>query len=526
MRHWWLALLLLWGMPSADVDAQPVVHVRAETRLEVATEPADAGAEVRGTLRDDAGTPLPGRAIAVTFRGEHPIHLRLQTDAEGDFSALVPPDMESAELRFEGEEFLMASAANLRLNDRRAHVTLRVNAPGGGRLSLDIPQHLLTIQAESDRGGDGLQLTLANELGQMLAAGTTDHESRWEVTIPSSELGSPGVGRLVVRSGADERRVEAQTEVPIVRSRATDLQLEQATLSDTGLQVVGMLQTNDRALERRAVSVLVDGELAGTALTDLSGRLSLLIPPEGLPSDGFDVLLRFDSDAPWLLSSESRTIQVTASRRRWVLPVLALISVLIALALTRWPFIRASEAQSDAAKATAGVALQKAANRAEITQISGTIVRAGAATSVPLARIQTSNENGTVADDLGGFSLTLPHGAHTANFEASGYEPLSIRISIPHRGEWSGVTVRLRNRRDLANELMLDAFAPRIPREDWGAATNRELFAKARERGSGSVELLALVDAVESLVYEQRPPEQEDLARIHLLAQATRTLPR
>jgi hypothetical protein len=38
--------------------------------------------------------------------------------------------------------------------------------------------------------------------------------------------------------------------------------------------------------------------------------------------------------------------------------------------------------------------------------------------------------------------------------------------------------------------------------------------------------LLALVDAVESLVYEQRPPEQEDLARIHLLAQATRTLPR
>ncbi len=526
MRAYWLALALGLAAPARTV-AQPVVRVRAETRLEVASEVSPEGVLIHGTLRDDAGAPLPDRTISATLRGEGGSdYIQLHTDAAGEFATRVPAGVQLAELRFETEAFLMSSAATLHVDARRAHVTLHVEA-GTGQLSLDEPEHVLTISAESEQGGAGLSLTLSNELGELLAAGVTDASARWTVTLHSSELGSTGVGRLIVRSTADDRRAVAQTEVPIVRSRTTTLTLTDASPIDGGLHVEGSLNTAERPLERRAISVLVNDELAATVLTDLNGHIDAIVAAEGLPNDTYRVALRFDSDAPWLVGSVSNMAIVERSARRWALPLLALFSALVAFALLRWRKVTSAEAELDsAAMAEAGVKLQKAALRATETRVEVSVVRAGTATPLPLARVATNERELAVTDDLGSVAATLTLGTHALTFDAAGYEPLTLRLTVPHRGEWLGATVRLRSRRDIANELMLDAFAPRIPREDWGAATNRELFAKARERGVGSAELLALVDAVEALVYASTPPDSDDLARIRALARQAQPLPR
>ena len=521
MGRGWLALALCLLVFPPSVGAQPVVRVRAETRLEVASTYEQGQTSIHGTLRDDTGAPLPEREISVTSRGEVVTFLTLRTDAAGNFSTPIGAAVTSAELRFEGEPFLMTSAATVQVNDLRAHVTLRVEAPGGGHLSLDEPAHALTVLAESDRGGDGLRITLSDELGRLLAAGTTDRDSRWSLRLPSSELGSMGAGRLVVRSAADERRAIAQTEVPVVRSRATELELTGATLTESGVQVHGALRTAERALERRAVSVLVDGVLAATALTDPEGNVDIVVPSEGLPAADFSVSLRFDSDAPWLLTSESAALTLRRPSNGWLFPALTVLSIVIAFAISRWPTIRARRPHAVTA-ATAGVILQKAARRADVTRIDGLVVRAGTATPLPAVQLRIQGTPVTTTDESGAFSKELSPGHQELTFDAPGYEPLTERLALPHRGEWSGAMVRLRNRRDLANDLMLEAFAPRIPREDWGACTNRELFSKARERGTGSVELLTLVDAVEALVYAQAPPGAEDLARIQELARASR----
>ena len=524
MRAYWSALTLGYFAWANMALAQPIVRVRAETRLEVASEVAGNSVIVRGTLRDDAGAPVSNRTISLALRGEEGLeYLRLETDASGEFATRVSMLVTSVELRFEAEEFLMSSATTLQIDARRAHVTLHVETQSGGLLSLDEPQHLLTITAESEHGGDDLDLTLSQELGQLLAAGTTDSEAQWVVRVQSSELGSAGVGRLVVRSTADERRSVAQTEVPIVRSRNSQLELTHASLVTGGLRVQGSLRTAERSLERRAVSVLVNDELAGTALTDMDGRLDLIVPPDGLPANTYDVALRFDSDAPWLLSSTSNTIAIQRSTRQWLLPSLSILSVLAAILLARWRRIRPiSPSGTEAATAEAGVALQKPVRWAELAKIEVTVVRAGTATRLSSVVVRLADQEIATTDDLGSFSTTLGPGTHVLTFDVAGYEPLTHRMTVPHRGEWSGATVRLRNRRDLANDVMLDAFAPRVPREDWGAATNRELFAKARDRGAGSDELLALVDAVEALVYANNPPGADDLARIRELARLTR----
>lgn len=524
MRAYWLALTLGYFAWANTALAQPIVRVRAETRLEVASEVAGDAVIVRGALRDDAGAPLSNRTISLTLRGEEGLeYLRLDTDASGEFATRLSVSVTSVELRFDAEEFLMSTATTLQIDARRAHVTLHVETPSGGMFSLDEPEHMLRITAESEHGGGGLHLTLSHELGQLIAAGTTDSDAQWVIRLQSSELGSAGVGRLVVRSTADERRSVAQTEVPIVRSRNTQLGLTHASLVTGGLRVQGSLRTAERSLERRAISVLVNDELAGTALTDMDGRLDLVVPPDGLPTNTYDVALRFDSDAPWLLSSTSNTIAIQRSARQWLLPALAIVSVLAVMLLARWRTIRpTSLSGTDAETAEAGVVLQKPTRWAELTTIEVMVVRAGTATGLSSVVVRLADQATATTDDRGLFSTTLAPGTHELTFDVAGYEPLTHRVTVPHRGEWSGATVRLRNRRDLANDVMLDAFAPRIPREDWGAATNRELFAKARERGAGSDELLALVDSVEALVYAGNPPGADDLARIRELARLTR----
>ena len=529
MRTLWLALTFGFFADASSASAQPIVSVRAETRLEAATEVLSPGVLARGTLRDDAGAPLPSRTISVTLRGgDGSDHIQLQTDTAGEFETQVPLDTTSVELRFDAEEFLMSSAAVLRIDADRAHVTLLVETPGtAGQFSLDESEHVLAISAESEHGGDGLRITLTNELGQLLGAGTTDSAAQWTVHLRSSELGTAGVGRLIVRSAADGRRAAAQTEVPIVRSRTTHTELASASVVEGGLRVRGSLNTAEHPLERRAVSVLVNGVLAATALTDLNGQIDVTVAPEGLPSDSYSVALRFDSDAPWLLSSNSNVATVQQSIRRWILPALAFLSALVVLLISRWPRIRSADsALADASLAEAGVTLQKVKQRASVMKIEAFVVRAGTGTPLPSVRVGLPETELATTDDLGLFSASLGSGTHTLTFEADGYEPLTHRVAVPHRGEWSGATVRLRNRRDLANEVMLEAFAPRIPREDWGAATNRELFAKARERGVGSLELLALVDAVEALVYASHPPSSDNLAHIRELARLTHPLAR
>src|SRR5687768_12266792 len=75
----------LWPAAAA---AQPVVRVRAESRIELRTVHEGSMTRVDGVLRDDLGNGLAGQIVVLRVRAQDPIRPiteSLTTDGEGRF---------------------------------------------------------------------------------------------------------------------------------------------------------------------------------------------------------------------------------------------------------------------------------------------------------------------------------------------------------------------------------------------------------------------------------------------------------
>ncbi len=518
--------------PSSSASADRIVRVRGGARIELISSPSSPET-VRGTLRDDNGVPLTGRALDLSIRptiGGSAETMSVVTDARGRFEgtptrARCPCVVDAS---FAGDLDLEGASVRITMDGQHAHVALRVSLPEGNRLSLDTPEHALDVIATGEAGGAGLEIVVRNEAGVALAEGRTDPRGRLTLTLRSDDLGPAAAGRLVVRSEADATRAVGQTEVPIVRYRA--VHLEWTDSSETlreGTSLGGRLVTSVGPLAHRPVGVYVDGEHALTLVTDGAGAFAFpLHPSVARGAAEIVVEARFVAEGPWLDDARSPERRFVVTPSVPILPWLALSSALafggVALWLSRR---RTGRAASDAPReSTPGVSTSRASSiLAQTREVSGTLVRAATGDAIAGARVRCGDVETRSGPD-GRFALLPPTGSLRFEASAPGFEPIARPLMIPNRGEWIDVVVRLESRRDLARRALLDVLS-RFARDEVPAtATDREIAAIVRAAGADPGAIDALAAEVEVLVYAERPPSEEALASVR--AKLTALTPR
>ena len=524
--------------------AQPSVTVRSTSRIELRTQRHEDHVVIEGALRDDLGSPLA--ASSVVFRAipddtrEPSVREVLRTDAEGRFDVRLPLTTGGHLLRatFTGDPLHDHVEVERRLDLDRADVRLRVGVPDSGHIDLDEQSHEIVIVADSDEGGDGLGVSLLDELDRTLARGHTGEDGRVVLQIASADIGPPGAGRIKARSLADTRRAEAQTEVPIVRFRTTSIELSvsrEAARPGDAIRLSGALSDSRGPIEGRAVGLFAravgEGGAANeehlrTVLTDREGTfvtdVSLDADDEGM----LEIVGRYESDSPGRASSESPPVRVAVSAAQptpwpWLLLPLALSGAALFLIARRAPKRPEKSVAAPQEKPIGVEAGRKKTLRADRDDLGGVVLDhrddapiAGARAALLDGGARAVREAWT--DDSGAFTLDrAAPGTYTLSVAAEGYAPSRSRVSVPHRGEWSAATVRLESLRSRALSPYRPVAAELLPSPRlWGIWTQREVLDQARAKGRANEALEALSGDVERAYYGSATPTEADVERI------------
>ncbi len=526
---------------ACPARAQPIVHVRAETRIELQVERLPTGARLVGTLRDDRGDPLPDRAVTMRV---YPIDDRLavgraegRTDGRGEVSAAF--ELAQSEYRVEadypGDESYRGVRVEQRLDLARAHVRLGMALEGVGRLDrIDLSRstHAFRVHAESRLGGAGLAITLGNELREVLAEGTTDEDGAVVFVVPSDALGPPAAGRLVVRTPGDELRAAAQTEVLVVRLRPTHLTLTatpSTIASGQTVQIAGRLSTSERPLARKAVGIFLDETHLVTLLTDDDGRFARDLTIDSVV-EAPSLTARFQSDAPWRPAASSPPVALHVELGGgapwpWLVGSILICLVGVALASRRGrPSTPAPASGADELPAPPGIAAAAATARTATSRdVGGRVFDADEARPIGVARVSLSGPGEpreATVDAAGAFRLDgLAEGEWTLTATAPGYESATARVRVPHRGEWSDARVGLRSLRQVVlggYRPLAEALAP--TRRWWAFWTARELATRAASEVRG--EVTHVTRDVERAAYGEAPPTREEASAIERRARA------
>lgn len=450
-----------------------------------------------------------------------------RTDVAGSLEAVFPlePGTYRVAARWEGDESYRQFEVGQSLDLTRAHVQLVVELGDAGRIDLEQAQHEVDVRASSDEGGAGLWIEVRDELGRELCAGRTDDDGHVRLTLERADLGEPGYRPMVVRTGGDELRGPARTEVPLVRFRRAAVEL---TASDRRVRVgseilvSGRLHDSAEPLSRRAVGLFIDGAHAETVFTDDEGRFER---PLELGSEGVVALVaRYESDAPWWTSASSEALLIMVERGGsppwpWLLAPTMLCALFVG-----WVSRRSSGRTSPSEGAVLppatvpGVELTRPVSaEARRRDVAGTILDVDEGGPIENATIElrTAFERKEVRSGPNGrFSIADLEGAiWHLEVRAEGYAPNEAVIQLPHRGQWSDVRIRLASFRNIAlakYRPVAEALAP--PHARWALWTPRELVERAE--GDTRAEVEALTAELERAAYGSAAPSPSEVESI------------
>lgn len=522
-----LAVAVVMVASSSVAHGQLRVRVRAEARIEVRVDRAPGLVTVGGTLRDDLGQPLADREVALRIQDSAGIHIHAaspRTDTRGSFATSLPLETGAYQIvaRWAGDSGHRQVEIRQALDLTRAHVRLDVGV-ADGRLDLDRDTHTLDVRASSEEGGAGLHIDVRNELDRLLAEGTTNTEGRARFSISSAALGPPAAGRMIVHTRGDARRAEAQTEVPIVRFRPIALTLRASAVrirERDEITLAGTLSTSEAPLARRAVGLFAGDAHLETVLTDEEGRFSRKLELGAEDDSPIVVTARFASDAPWRPSARSEAIEIEIEGTEstpwwWLLAPMIACALALALLARRTEAALTGRAPNESLLAP-GIAPGAVSGRSLTHDLGGVVLDANEGTSLAGARIVLRTDDTQIArstDAAGRFAFDeLAEGSWTLEISAPGYAGEAIVVHLPHRGEWSALTVRLQSLREIALARfrpIAEALAP--ARRWWAFWTPRELADRATTRRD---ELARLTTAVERAAYAKPTPDEADVAAI------------
>lgn len=553
-----LALVCGLGTWPASAHAQAAVRVIAETRIDLAAERAGTTVQVLGVLRDDLGQALPHSALHVSTRPVDSADAlsappgvfgsqSLVTDTRGEFTLTVAwvgtPFVLSCS--FAGDEFHLPTTVERPVDPTLADVRLRYDLDVTGReVDLDLPELRVRVFAESSQGGDGMTLTLRDELGREYGSAETDMTGHALFTLRSLSDAHPGPGRWLVDFGGDARRSAARAELAVVRTRGTSLQ---AALVDDDVDPGDEARVDGRLSDARgpvaagAISLYADDVLLVTVATGADGRFaaSFDVPAEREGST-WTLEARFAPESPGLRASTSEPLALRVGSPLpldwlWLLVPLALSGV--ALAVTRKRERQGERSSVSTLPSAPGVSVgtRTSATHRHDT-LGGVVVDHASNAARGDAQVTAERLDGpagvpvavhrAVSDADGRFVIKgLTAGEYRLRVSLAGYVEVDQRVHVPHRGEWSDVVVRVESYRTRALAVFRRVGRRFVSSERaFETTTNRELPASAPEAQRAS--LRALAEQTDHLYYGPRDPRPEDLPPLERAATALlRTLP-
>jgi hypothetical protein len=524
------------ALRSGEVRAEPLVRVRGESRIEIGVVHGELGVSISGALRDELGTPLAGRTLAVEAIPESapddPWVAELSTDEAGRFTLEIAGADRNYRLlaTFRGDATHRGVRVERNVERARDDVRLELKLEAGARIDLDADKIAVDVVAESDAGGALLAMRLTDEAGRELARGTTLPDGRLHLTVPTSLLGPPGAGLLRIESLRDAHRAEAQTEARVVRTRAVQLALTPETTSlevGSPLSVKGRASTRVAPRARVPVGLFVDGQHVETVITDAEGgfetRLWLSAKPGSLK-----LVARSEGDAASAYPPTETSVAIEVLPEQ-PLPMPWLLGATLIAALGLWGLARVREralgeppGEVVEPQLVRRVVPRKAQGRRDRMRIDGSVQDLRNDAGVPFAKVSLLHEHPEgscvlAADDAGRFaSPVLLPGRLRLRVESPGFVPTEIDLFVPHRGEWTAFGVRLESLRERAlapfRKLALKVLpSPRA----WGVWTTRE----AREWIGRAVPesrpvLGQLTLDIERACYDEQPPSEVEVGSI------------
>jgi Carboxypeptidase regulatory-like domain len=545
-----IRLVLCFSIDAAThAHAQPVLHVRASTRLELHAQPSANQVRLEGTLVDDLDQPLEGRSVLLTLEAaddsspSDAASRTLRTDRAGRFTQALTRGTGHYTLHasFAGDSLHEGTIFSQTFDVTRADVQLQLVLPRGHVIALDDATTEFEVRATSPAGASRLPCELRDETGRQLARGETDDQGVWRGALANDALGQPGPGQWMASSAEDAEHAAGRTRVSVLRQRATELKLtaasfalKQVAIGDPaegrereGIQVAGALRTRSGPLANAAIGLYLDSEHAHTVITNANGEFQHVLPFERTAEALVrHVSARFDPDNPGLIGSRSTERAVTIPARPG--PSLWWIALpsLLTLAFS-WLFARRNVwfgARPPVPVTRAGVQLGAARRRAPSQHgLDGVIQDADTASPIARAALRVVRSDGREASASvqpdGSFSIPqLEPGAYRLESRAPGYALEATEVRIPHAGEGNGLRVRLRSLRTLALEAHRPILRRVFPaREQQHTATVRETLRNAPVEWAGPA-LERLSALVEHTAYAPDEPTVEHVKAIEVHA--------
>lgn len=529
-----IAVAVLVLAPRPEAAAQVALAVEAPTRLSVETRAEGGALEVQGTLTDDLGTPLEDRVVRVDAGAAS---LTLRTDARGRFAASTHGQarMVAVRVRFDGAPHHLPTEWHATVDAAREPVQLTMGL-ASARIDLNIPSHVVRLQANAPSNAADLEVALSDERGRSLARAVTDAQGRATLRLSSRQLGAPGAGRLTATSAADSARQAARVELPIVRYAATQLSVAAHPSPETArARIEGTLRAGRAPLAARTVTLFIDGRARFDLRTDGEGRFAREV--ERADEQPLSVEARYVPEVSWLGPSRSRPVTIaprtlgTPSVWWLALPLALCAPALFAL----WKRGERLDPQAPLPSTLRGTgsAVYEASRRARqpaSTTLGGQIVDAVTLRPLPHARahVQTASftEHPLAVDSEGRFRCDdLPPGQAQLRVDADGFLGVTHGLSLPHRGELAQMSVRLCSTRARALGILYEVAVPALaPAADALRLTPAEIAAATGRQGAAAHGALrTLAQRVEHVAYARATPGSAELSAIDAEAERARS---
>lgn len=510
---------VVFALVPALASAQLRLSVRAETDLEVAAFQADEGPHVRIRLRDDLGAPVPEASVRLLAVGASPAcsPIRdLRTGTDGRAELVLAPACALAAIRasYDGDALHEGATAERAISPVRPEGELLVRLPEGGVLDLDRPSHALEIRAPEGTRAAGLPIRVEDELSRPIADGRLEGNGRVVLRLASDSLGGPGAGRLVVTAEVGGDAAARRAIVPIVRRRASRLELEEVVDDEAAIALRGRLSDARSGLARQAVAIELDGLPFGAVETDADGTFHFRsVGRPRVQAENVRVQAIYRASQAGRTDARSAVLAIALERGSHVPDLVFLVPLAIAAAaLLRARLAPRPRTGPERPLADVELGERRPRRRAERRDLGVRVVGRRDGRPVPGTRIRVGREPLRVerlADDAGEVSFhDLPDGRHAVEVAAPEHARVAFEIVVPHGGEYGTVRVRLTSLRDRA----LDAFEPVATEvlgetEGLSKATVRDVAARA-----GGSDLPADLPAdVERLAFAAPTPEEEEV---------------
>jgi len=515
--------------------AQPRIHVRGGSALQITATADHAVLHTIGLLTDDAGAALGGRMIELSIAAAEDAQLATRrtttrTNAAGAFRyEFAIDDRQDWTVRasFAGDANIDAAQSSTRTQARKTMVTLTIAEPASRRIDLDQDELIVQIRASSAGSLVGASILLRDELGRTLAAGTVDGGDQWRTTISTARLGSPGTGRLIASFGGDAEHASSEVTLDVLRFRATKVTAK-ATVTSRRIVVAGVVtDSGGRPLSSQTATVVANGRRIATVLTDSEGKFAVTEDDTWPQAPSYRIVAEHESSAPWWIGGRSAPLNVVVPKPWrpgwWLLALVTVTSAALLVLMTR-----RDRPGRDGGNATRTGAF---GSRVDLAQpqpqdspqqsIRGLVVDSITLRPVVGAAVTCSASKqafGSVTSVDGAFELLdLPIGNWTLRASAPGYTATSAHVTIPQRGEWTGVRVRLRSLRQSAlDHYQRGLVAWLRPTEPAAQLTPREAIALSERHDPGASRnaFQQLATRFEPTYYGAHEPSEAHVERV------------